>query len=185
MGFRVPQANLSRNPDSTGQDFPDSRLQIPLHGAMDSEYKYQRCRSWVPKQQWRWAVMTVLLQIKTYDHKCYSEYHKLTFSKQLSKNASKESWEVTNDLCSINRLNICVLVNVWKNFVWELGRLFWNPTKKRITKTCKNPNNLLHERIKLGIWGNRPFHGFFFQVLIKITTSKRISIDTAKKRALF
>ena len=26
---------------------------------------------------------------------------------------------------------------------------------------------------------------FFFQVLIKITTSKRISIDTAKKRALF
>ena len=139
MGFRVPQAKLSRNADSTGQNFPDSRLQIPLHGAMDSEYKYQRCRSWVPKQQWRWAVMTVLLQIKTYDHKCYREYHKLTFSKQLSKNASKESWEVTNDLCSINRLNICVLVNVWKNFVWELGRLFWNPTKKkRITKTCKN-----------------------------------------------
>ena len=31
----------------------------------------------------------------------------LTFSKQLSKKANRESCAVTNDLCSINLLNIC------------------------------------------------------------------------------
>ena len=153
MGFQIPWAVFwipkPRIPGSTSKTFSKSgfyRPKFPRLQTSDSLTRSNGQRVQIPtvsflgtKQQWRWAVMTVLLQIKTYDHKCYNEYHKLTFSKQLSKNASKESWEVTNDLCSINRLNICVLVNVWKNFVWELGRLFWNPTKKkRITKTCKN-----------------------------------------------
>ena len=91
----------------------------------------------------RWRITVGLVRVrKNGGHKLETIWRNLecrkqpTFSKQLSKKANKESCDVTNDLCSMNRLNICqksknyLLVIEHRLSTVQLNLCSWTPKKK-------------------------------------------------------